>query len=697
MKRWNRRSQARRSPHPPSEQRAAPTRSLAALSPPPLASNHTGWGHTWLYQPRREWRNSVLLATGLTLLILLLRWTGALQLFELKALDRLYYRVWPEAVDPRVVLVTVDESDIRQLGRWPMNDAQLATTLAAIAAQEPRAIGLDIFRSFAIEPGHDQLVQVLTNTPQVIGIAKVIGDSRNLVVDAPAALVAADRVAAADLVVDPDGVVRRALLAFDTDQGVMYSLALRLALMYLAPEGITPEVLNTEPQVVRLGRSRLVALQPNDGGYVRIDAQGYQILANLRTRSPDCRNNLSACSVFQTVSLTDVLNRRLPADLFRDRVVIIGVTATSLPDLISTPTALRMRGMEFHAEITSQLIAAAIDGRSLLHTWPNWVSGGWIGLWAMVGITLGRMVLRFRWSVVSFVIAAASLVISVQVAFWLGWWIPLVPPLLVMVMAAVGLLTHSASVERTERRVVMALFQRHVTAKVAEVVWRSRDRLLQNGQIAGQQAIASVLFSDIQGFTAISERTDPQVLMAWLNEYLQAMGQLVLDRDGVVDKFIGDAVMAVFGAPVSRSVAHDAIAAVDCAVAMGEKLAELNRSWEQRGLPTVTIRVGIATGTVVTGTLGGGLRVDYTAVGHTVNRASRLESYDKPDPTVIPQLCRILIDGPTHRQVQAYFRCESLGLVKIRGFSKEVSVYQVCGRRSGVIFPKIMATLPKSS
>ncbi len=657
----------------------------------------TDWGRTWLPQPLSEWRNSLLLATALTAGIILLRWAGILQLLELKALDRLFDHAWPEATDARVVLVTVNESDIRDLGRWPIDDARLAAALSTIAAQEPRVIGLDIFRSFPIEPGHDQLVQVFENTPQLIGIAKAIGDSPDAVVDGPPALVAAGQVAAADVVVDPDGVVRRALLAFDTDQGVMYSLALRVALMYLAAEGIEPKVLDSEPQRVQLGRSQLVALQPNDGGYVRLDSQGYQILAKLRGRSPDCRNNLSACSVFQQVSLTDVLNQRLPPDMFRDRVVMVGVTATSLPDLLSTPTALRMRGVEFHAEITSQLIAAALDDRPLLRTGPWWVDWGWIWLWAMVGATLGMTVLRFRWSVLSFAIAVASLIAIAQIAFWLGWWIPLVPPGVAMVAAAAVLLTYSASVERTERRVVMALFQRHVTAKVAEVVWRSRDRLLQNGQIAGQQAIASVLFSDIQGFTAIAERTDPEVLMAWLNEYLQAMGQLVLDRDGVVDKFIGDAVMAVFGAPVSRSVAHDAIAAVDCAVAMGEKLAELNQGWEQRGLPAVTIRVGIATGPVVTGTLGGGLRVDYTAVGNTVNRAARLESYNKPDPTVVPQLCRILIDETTYCQVQAYFHCESLGRVQIRGFSKEVAAYQVCDRRSGVIFPKIMANLPKTS
>jgi adenylate cyclase len=166
--------------------------------------------------------------------------------------------------------------------------------------------------------------------------------------------------------------------------------------------------------------------------------------------------------------------------------------------------------------------------------------------------------------------------------------------------------------------------------------------------------------------------------MCWLNEYMEAMSQLVLAHGGVVDKFIGDAVMAVFGVPIARTtedaIANDAKAAVRCALEMGAALESLNCQWRLQGRPTVSMRVGIATGIVVTGSLGGIQRLDYTTIGDTVNIAARLESYDK---SIDGGLCRILINEETYRYIQDCFITELIGRVQLKGREQLTPIYQV--------------------
>ncbi len=154
--------------------------------------------------------------------------------------------------------------------------------------------------------------------------------------------------------------------------------------------------------------------------------------------------------------------------------------------------------------------------------------------------------------------------------------------------------------------------------------------------------------------------------------------QIVLDHDGVVDKFIGDAVMAVFGIPIPRTtsedISQDATAAVRCALEMGTQLATLNQHWHQKGLPTVAMRVGIATGLVVAGSLGGLRRQNYTTIGDTVNLAARLESYEK---SMQDGICRILISEETYQYVYHQFSTQLIGKVKLKGKEKSLAVYQV--------------------
>jgi adenylate cyclase len=288
-----------------------------------------------------------------------------------------------------------------------------------------------------------------------------------------------------------------------------------------------------------------------------------------------------------------------------------------------------------------------------------------------------------RWSILTMLGLTSGLAVGSYAAFVAGWWIPLVPPVMALSTSAIVLTGYIANLERRDRAAVMNLFGRYVTSTIAEAIWKDREQLFSQGRLKGRKMQVSVLFTDLKNFSTIAERTDPEVLMDWLNEYMEAMTQVVLAHGAVVDKFIGDAVMAIFGVPIAREteaeICTDARNAVRCAVGMAQALNRLNRKWELEGRPTLNMRVGICTGQVVTGSLGSQQRMDYTAIGDTVNIAARLESFDK---TIEGGICRILISDSTYQFVAAdlpgqRLNAQTIGSVPLKGREQTVEVYQV--------------------
>jgi adenylate cyclase len=229
----------------------------------------------------------------------------------------------------------------------------------------------------------------------------------------------------------------------------------------------------------------------------------------------------------------------------------------------------------------------------------------------------------------------------------------------------------------------MQLFSNYVSAEVADAIWQARAQWLEGGRLRSQRLIATVLFTDIEGFTTIAETLPPADLLGWLNTYLDAMTQVVTAHGGVVNKYIGDAVMALFGVPVPRSsetyIAQDAIQAVRCALAMGAELERLNVQWQVQGLPAIAMRVGIYTGPLVAGSLGSSRRLEYTVIGDTVNIASRLEGFGKEGADQERSACRILIGETTRCYIGEQFRLKPVGLAKLKGKKEEIVVYRVLG------------------
>jgi adenylate cyclase len=619
-------------------------------------------------------------------LVLGLRQLGALQPLELALYDRmLVEKAKKTPADDRVVLVGATEADIAALG-WPASDETLAKLLGAIFAQQPRAVGLDIYRDQPRPPGDEQLAQLMRSQGSFVAVRK-IGTANEPGVAAPPALEGTERVGFADVASDPGGVVRRGTLFLDDDQGTQTSFPLRLALLHLATHGISPAPGAGDPSHLALGKVTIPPFEASDGGYVGADAGGYQFLLDFA----------GGPVPFKRYDFGEVLAGKVPADAFRGRVVIVGVTAPSVKDFFETPYSYAaetptVHGITMHAHVVAQLLRMALDGSAPIAVSPESQEIAWLALWCLLGAAAGlwaKGLGRFGFA------ALAGLALNAAVswgAFRGAHWLPLVPQSLGWLSALALVTAYSLHLERAQRGQLMSIFSRYMARDLAADVWRRRDEFLESGgRPRPQKLVATVLFSDIKGFTAVSEKLDAAGVMDWLNSYMEAMANLVMKHGGVVDKFIGDAVMAVFGVPVARTdekgIAADAQAAARCALAMREELVHFNARWAAKGLPAVGIRVGIYTGELVSGSLGSSERMEYTVIGDTVNTASRLESFKLAPGAALPGAlaeeedgaCRIIIGEPTRGRLGERFTVAPVGEVSLKGKDQPLRVYSLIG------------------
>ncbi|TVQ20544.1 MAG: CHASE2 domain-containing protein [Leptolyngbya sp. DLM2.Bin15] len=380
-----------------------------------------------------KWRGVGITAPLVTGVILSVRLTGALQFLEWIALDQ-FTRLRPiETPESRVVVVSIEESDIENLEQWPISDSTLASLIEEIRQQEPRVIGLDLYRNLPIEPGHDHLVQVFQSTPNLIGIEKAVGDSYGATIAPPPILGELGQVSASDIVIDRDGMVRRILLSIRDPQGqTVLGLAARLSLAYLEQEGVTLTSIQSDRQHLGLGKAEFLPLRPNSGGYVQADAGGYQILSTYRHWAEP----------MESISLTEVLEGRVPAGFFHDRVVLIGTSAASLGDRFQTPFSDRytelpgMPGVVVHADFVSQILSAALDGRPRLRPFTEPIEWLWILGGAIIGAMYGWTMRSPLSTASSAILTSTVLGITAYLLFLQGWWVPIVPLLLALMGAA---------------------------------------------------------------------------------------------------------------------------------------------------------------------------------------------------------------------------------------------------------------------
>lgn len=633
----------------------------------------------------RNRRGSPLAATGFIVILvggcLFGLWNlGALEPLELIAYDwYLRHRPMPAAPDSRIVLITITERDLQDQGGWPLPDGVLAQVIETIARHRPRAIGVDIYRDIPVPPGSTRLETLLASEPRIVWTMK-FGEGTFRGVPPPAPLRGTERVGFNDILVDPGGTVRRGLMFLDDGATTATSFAMRLALRYLEPQGIAAQPDPSDPRHLRLGRATIRPLEPQDGPYVSLDARGYQFLLDFRERG-----------AFASLTLKTLLSGGVRPDAITDKIVLVGVVAESVKDDFYTPhsrgfhAGQQMAGVVVHASIVAQLLRIALEGASPIETSKKWQEISWMLLWGAAGGAIGFWVRSPWW----FPLAAGGGLLSLgglgYLTLWWGWWIPTVPPALAWVASGAMATAYVSYQETVQRAALMQLFSRSVSKEVAEAIWKQREQFLDGARPRSQQLTVTALFTDLTGFTTVSEGLGPEHLMEWLNEYMDAMAQEITRHGGVIRQYAGDAIVALFGVPVPRQgdaeISQDAANAIRCALAMETTLLRLNRRWQAEGRPTAGMRIGILTGPVVAGTLGSAERSEYVVVGDTMNTASRLESFDKtvypPDPLTRP--CRILVGEPTLGRLAGEFETEWVGDVTLKGKTQPVGIYRVVG------------------
>ncbi|NET01795.1 MAG: adenylate/guanylate cyclase domain-containing protein [Sphaerospermopsis sp. SIO1G1] len=613
----------------------------------------------------REWRDISVITSSMTGFVILLRFLGLLQSLEWAVFDQ-YMRLRPhESKDERIVIVGISETDLHNLQQGYINDDVYARLIKKLKEKKPRAIGLDIYRDLPFQPGHENLVQVFKSTEYLVGIEKVVPDRNGNTVSAPPVLKELGQVGANDVVVDSDNTVRRGFMYLaDKNNNNVYSFSLYLALLYLNQEGITVNTLE-DGITWQLGQAVFPQLNVNEGGYIRTDNGGYQVLINYRGEA----------GYFETVSLTDILEDRVPQDWGRDRIILIGTVGESFKDLFYTPYSAGllslpepMSGVEVQANLISQILSAAIDGRPLIHSWPEVQEYLWIIFWALIGAIVSWQwrYVGSSWKLISLgstlVLSTGILFVSTYTALIWGLWIPVVPPFLAMIGSVSAITAYIAR----SANLIRKTFGRYLSNEVVANLLESPDGL----KIGGKRREITIVTSDLRGFTALSEQLDPEVVVQILNIYLEFMLDVITKYQGTVDKFMGDGIVILFGAPTLKE--DDAERALACAIDMQLTMKNVNAKLQELDLPSLAMGIGINTGEVVVGNIGSEKHTEYTVIGKEMNLAFRIEGYTTGK--------QILISEPTLKAIKnSHLRIDGEMQVKPKGVQELITIYDLGG------------------
>lgn len=572
---------------------------------------------------------------GLSLALTLVHASGVLPLRFLQQIDlaiddaRLRAAL-PGTKDPRIVIVDIDDASLARLGRWPWPRERMAV-LADELFQRQRAATVGFDLAFAEpEAGDDALARALAGRAAVLGYIVSNGPAAQRTGVLPAAVVAPDALsgvrpavtrwsghaasvqtlAAAAPVAgffnalpDVDGVVRSLPLVAEVDGALRESLALAMLRRHTGLPQVRPV----------LAGAVLAAVELEQGGRrlrIPLDARG---AVRVPFRGPGGPTGGS----FDYVSAADLIEGRLPPGALAGKLVLVGSSAPGVFDLRSTPVAAVYPGVEVHASVLSGLL----DGRGPLA--PDWARGYEVAQLLAVTALLALLLPRLRPAPAAGATLALAAVL-VLVDQWLyrahGLALPLASALLLTALVYAGITGWGVVVEGARRRQLARLFGTYVPPELVAQMARDPQRY----GMQAENRVLTIMFCDMRNFTRVSEALPPEELRALINRFFSAMTEEIRAHRGTLDKYIGDAIMAFWGAPVADD--DHALHAVQAALAMIGRLDALNRELRERGLPEIGLGIGINTGLVCVGDMGSDIRRSYTVMGDAVNLASRIEA-----------------------------------------------------------------------
>jgi adenylate cyclase len=652
--------------------------------------------------------SAVVIGTDLLLTRISAGGVQPLQAVEFRTYDwRLSRTARPETARRDIALIEIDESSLRNLqpnaGRWPWPRIVHGELFDYLARAAPKVIAYDVdfaepdsrlgfaFGDATLSGAESDkaLADSVRAAGNVILLANatytgvstaapplpdagfrldVAGVTERATVFSPFETLAG---AASGLghnlfVLDPDGPIRHTVPFVRSGHRSIPSLGLAAALRVA---GVPPGEIRLDGQILRVGDRAM----PLEWRHVKSSTGTEDYLWGLiNFRGPAVLDDLKS-HTYPTYSFFDLLYSQeqllagqkpdVDPAVFRDKIVFVGVTASGLFDVFETPFSHgKMPGIQVHAAVADDLLSKrfmrpAPDGVRLATV----LAGGLI-----IGIV--AVVVPAWW-------ATGVMAVLVAIGAWTatrlfadGYWVNLSQPVLASSVALFGGVGYQYFVEGREKRKLKKLFGQYVSKDVY-------DQLVANpglARLGGQRREMSVLFSDIRGFTTVSEKGEPEEIVHMLNEYFTRMVEVVFHHKGTVDKFVGDMVMALFGAPLDdpRHAEH----AVEAALDMIEELQKLNVKWMAEGRPSLDIGIGINSGPMIAGNIGSDQIMSYTVIGDAVNLGSRLESLNKQYST------RIIVSDATRSHLNDAYNFRPLGDVIVKGKTKPVAIFEVLDR-----------------
>jgi adenylate cyclase len=655
----------------------------------------------------------LLIGLGTAGIVGLLTWFGWLAPIEMKTYDwRIQAAVAdPPAVRPDIVLVEINDTSIRDLapffGRWPWPRVALAALIDFLNRGPAKVIAVDI--GF-LEPQRNITFKIGDDGPELTGeksdamLVDSVSARRNviLLVDAvyrgtsegeqankpaewssvpyglgpaieevplvvPPFQSLTDAAAALGhnfLALDRDGMARRMPPFIRVGEKYLPSLGVAAALM---ASGIAPSDVTLRDQFVRIG-DRMLPLLPTRVEDVKDPSRSHDQWSTLiNYRAPALVKGERPYTSYEARHLfasEDQLQRGekplIDPAVFQGKIVFVGLTASGLMDIFQTPFGkATMPGIQLHASIADSILSNRFLRPASQST------GIVVVVTSAVLVGLMSAALPFTLALIGTAVAMSGWTIWAIHAFKGGLWVPMAAPLFTMAVAMFGGTAYRYFVEDREKRKVKGLFGRYVSKDVYA-------QLLEHPELAelgGKRRPMTVLFSDIRGFTAVTEKGNPEDLVAQLNEYFSKMVEVVFRHHGTVDKFVGDMVMALFGAPVD-DVDHGEHA-VAAAVSMVRELGVLNAKWISEGKARLDIGIGVNSGDMIAGNIGSSSIMSYTVIGDNVNLGSRLESLNKEYRT------RIIISDATRAQLTGAYDIRPLGDVVVKGKTRAVAIFEV--------------------
>ena len=563
-----------------------------------------------------------------------------LEAFESKTYDLRFEDLrGPIQPSPNIGIIAIDDKSIAELGRYPWSRDKYAQLVDRLAAAKAKTVVFDVFFPERETLAHDRLFGEAIKRAGNVVLAAALGfDKDGRVISITRSLPEIERGSAGigliNQIPDDDGVMRRIPLLLEKDGKQIPSLGLLAAMEALGEKTFVPG-------------SFYIALGDR---HIPVD-EDYRMWVNY----------VGGPGVYPRYSFVDVVKGRIPAEELRGKLLFVGATALGIYDLRVTPFHKNVPGVEIHAAVADDILSERYMSQTGIEALIDMAFIVVMGAFAYVLTTRLRLAVS---------IPATALLLSgylwfTYYMFESGHWLSMIYPILSAIVAVlVGSSFRYLVLERRARE-MRSMFSSYLSPKLVARLEKDPEA----AKIGADSKEVTVLFTDIKGFTSFSEAHPPQEVVSRLNEYLGAMVQVIEQHDGTIDKFIGDGIMAYWGAPLSQP--DHAKRAIDCIKAINARMKELHVKWQAEGMELFTIRGGIQSGEVVAGNVGlAGKKMEYTVIGDTVNQAARLEGTAKYYGVAY------LVGEDTYKRTRENYRYRELDKIRVVGKQLPVRIYE---------------------